>query len=115
MIDESPEITVGELYTTLKKETQESHVTYYGDESIQSVPLSYFIGTPNNVLTNNRVSHAERATQRDATEKTLAFYSEHSKASIRARARLQLLRLKAQTEKLEAVFGHENSPKQFIQ
>ncbi|KAK8838105.1 hypothetical protein M9Y10_036057 [Tritrichomonas musculus] len=32
-----------------------------------------------------------------------AFYSEHSKASIRARARLQLLRLKAQTEKLEAV------------
>lgn len=103
LIDENPEITVGELYTTLKKETQESHVTYYGDESIQSVPLSYFIGTPNKVLTNNRVAHAEKATPRDATEKTLAFYSEHSKASIRARARLQLLRLKAQTEKLEAV------------
>lgn len=103
LIDENPTITVGELYTTLKGETQESHVTYYGDESIQSQSLSTFIGTPNKVLHRRQFQKTKCVAQREATQKTLEFFSKHSKASLRAKARLQSLKLKAQTEKLEAV------------
>lgn len=101
LIDQNPAITVGDLYTSLKKQTLESHVCYYGDESFKSLPLSTFINTPNKVL--HKSNKASKVTSKpvDATEKTLLFLSQHSKASIRARARLQILRNKAQTLKLE--------------
>lgn len=102
LIDENPSITVGELYTILKEQTQNSHVTYYGDESIQSLPLSTFIGMPSKVLphnTNNKFN-LKTAKAAEATKTTLLFLSQHSKPSIRARARLQLLRNKVQTDRL---------------
>lgn len=103
-IDENPSTTVGELYQYLKENTERSHVCFFGDESIQSVSLSTFIGTPNKILTKPvNKAKLDAVKPRDATEKTLKFLSQHSKASIRARARLQLLSLKAQTERLEAV------------
>ncbi|KAK8881407.1 hypothetical protein M9Y10_004143 [Tritrichomonas musculus] len=104
IIDESPELTVGELFTTLKTQTVESHVTFYGDESMKSELLSTFIGTPNRVMKHNKdKSKLQLVKPKQATEKTLEFLSKHEKVSIRARARLQQLRLKAQSEKLEAV------------
>ena len=104
LIDESPDITVGELYNTLKTQTKESHVTYYGDESMKSQSLSTFIGTPSKTMKRNiDRSKLQLVKPKQATEKTFEFLSSHEKVSIRARARLQQLRLKAQTEKLEAV------------
>ena len=104
LIDESPDITVGELYDTLKKNTKQSHVSYYGDETMKSQSLSTFIGKPSTTVKHNIDRSAlQLANPKQATEKTLEFLSSHEKASIRARARLQQLRLKAQTEKLEAV------------
>lgn len=102
-IDENPSTIVGELFDYLQKNTERSHVCFFGDESIKSVSLSTFIGIPKKILTKPIVkANIKAATPREATEKTLKFFSEHSKFSIRARARLQLLRLKARTEKLEA-------------
>lgn len=105
LIDENPTITVGELFTTLQKETEESHVCFYGDETIQKVPISTFIGTPNKKVKTNKINKKEMklVKQKEATEKTLKFLSNHEKASVRSRARLHMLKLKAQTEKLEAV------------
>lgn len=105
LIDENPTITVGELFTTLQKETEESHVCFYGDETIQKVPISTFIGTPNKKVKTNKINKKEMklVKQKEATEKTLKFMSNHEKASVRSRARLHMLKLKAQTEKLEAV------------
>lgn len=104
LIDENPEITISDLYWTLKQKTALSHVCYFGDESIQSVSLSTFIGTPNKVIHHNLDRKEFKAvTPHEATEKSLEFLSQHDKASIRSRARLQLLKYKALTEKLETV------------
>ena len=89
---------------TLKEYTQKSHACYFGDESMKSLSLSTFIGTPQRTISHNKNRASFQLVKpREATEKTLKFLSEHSKASIRSRARLQQLRLKAQSEKLEAV------------
>lgn len=103
LIDESPSISIGELFTTLQKQTTDSHVCYYGDESFKSLPISTFIGTPSKITYNNNMpsSMGLKANPADATEKTLAFLSQHPKAAIRAKARLQILKNKALTLKLE--------------
>ena len=103
-IDQKPLTTIGELFQYLKKNTERSHASYYGDESMKSVSLSEFIGKPNKVFFNQIEKNTiETAKSSEATEKTLRFLSEHPKASIRARSKLELLRLKEQTEKFEAV------------
>lgn len=105
LIDESPEISVSDLFWTLKQKTALSHVCYFGDESIQSIPLSEFIGKPNKQSKCNAVNEYDikLVRQREATEKTLILLSQNEKASIRSRARLQLLKYKALSEKLETV------------
>ena len=71
---------------------------------MKSLPISQFIGTPTKSVSHkNDKSALQLVKPKDATEKTLTFLSSHEKASIRSRARLQQLRLKAQSEKLEAV------------
>lgn len=109
-IDENPSATVGELFKYLQKNTERSHVCFFGDESIQSVSMSTFIGNPKKKVLTKPVNKEDiKAVEpRKATEKTFKFLSEHPKASICSRSRLQLLRLKAQTEKLEAFFGHDH-------
>lgn len=99
-IDERPDMLVGELFDVLEEQTKQSHACFFGDESVQSLPLSAFIGTPNKVTSHNDMK-CLKAKPSEATEKTLSFLSKHPKASIRARARLQLLKLRAQTMKLE--------------
>lgn len=101
-IDGNPSTTVGELFEYLKQKTEQSRVCYYGDESVKSIPLSIFIGKPNKVLRkSDNKADLKAVKPREATEKTLMFLSKYSKASIRAR--LHLLSLKTQTEKLDAV------------
>ncbi|KAK8843291.1 hypothetical protein M9Y10_025146 [Tritrichomonas musculus] len=103
-IDEQPEATIGEVFLYLKNNTEHSHACYFGDESMQSLSISTFIGKPKRILTKPvRKADLKTATSREATEKTLKFLSEHSSPSVRARAKLQMLRLKALTERLETV------------
>lgn len=104
LIDENPEISVGDLFTTLQEETQKSHVCYFGDQSLKTTPISAFIGKPKETTARNRNKNSLQLDKpKDVTEKTLKLLSQHPKASIRARARLQQLKLKSQTEKLEIV------------
>ena len=103
-IDQEPSITIGELYQYLQKNTERSHTCYFGDESIQSISLSDFIGTPSKILTHPvNKADIKAVKPSEATEITLKFLSKHKKASIRALARIEILRLKAQTEKLDTV------------
>ena len=104
VIDESPEISVGELYEKLATLTEQSHASFYGDDTIKNEKLSNFIGSPNKkILRNSQFVSKETVTQRKASEMTLLFLSQHhQKPSVRARAKIEILRRKAQTEKLEA-------------
>lgn len=63
---------------------------------MKSVPLSTFIGIPNKVLFKpvNANAKLNAVTPSEATQKTLSFLCKHSK-----------LRLKAETEKLNAALG----------
>lgn len=105
LIDESPKMLVGELYNQLYKLTTESHSIYYGDESIQKVPLSKFIGEPKNAINHNfsPFSNEKPVAQKKAAEMTLDFLSKHSKPQVRARAKIQILKRKTQTMKLDTV------------
>lgn len=104
VIDESPQILVGELYDQLAKLTDQSHVSYYGDENIKKVPLSNFIGLPNRKISHNlHITSKQTVSQRKASEMSLEFLAHHEKPSVRAKAKLEILRRKAQTEKLEVV------------
>lgn len=104
VIDQNPEMTVGELFEYLTKTTEMSSACFFGDESVKQLKLSDFIGTPNRVLQNkNDQKSLKKVLQREASEKTLSVLSQHQKASIRARSRLQMLKRKAQTEKLDAI------------
>lgn len=91
------------MYIQVLLQTTDSHVCYFGDESFKSLPISTFIGKPSKINYFNYRSNSNKinAMPADATKKTLTFLSKHEKASIRARARLQLLRNKVQSLKLE--------------
>lgn len=102
--DQEPSINVGELYSYLQKNTEKSHTCFFGDESIKSLSLSSFIGKPIKTLTHPvNKELIKELKPREATEITLKFLSKHKKASIRARSRIELLRLKALTEKFQVV------------
>lgn len=104
LIDEKPEINIGELFDILKEKTEQSHVCYYGDETIKSLPLSTFIGTPQKVKMTSSTNKEilQLAKPSEATKKTLDFFAYHQKASLRAKSRLLQLKLNTQTAKLEA-------------
>ncbi|OHT06513.1 Clan CD, family C13, asparaginyl endopeptidase-like cysteine peptidase [Tritrichomonas foetus] len=103
-VAESPSQTVGQLFEDLKKNTEGSHVMYYGDESLKELTIDLFMGTPNKVQKRSAVKVASKDSQRVASEKTLSkLAAEHEKPTVRAKARLEILRRRAQTEKLDAV------------
>lgn len=103
-IDKTPEFIIGELYQTLQKETKKSHVQYFGDQSIQLLPISAFIGTPSKILIQSaNIVSLDPVNPRTATQKTLMSLSENENPSIRAKARLQILRNKVRTEKFNIV------------
>lgn len=105
IIDENSVTTVGDLFTALAEKMEQSHACFFGDESIQKIHLSDFIGKPNkySILHNKDKKTFQLVRPKEATEKTLDHFAMHPKAYIRAKARLEKLRIKAQTEKLEAV------------
>lgn len=53
VIDENPEMSVGELFDILQDQTKESHACFFGDQSIKSLPISTFLGIPNKILLSN--------------------------------------------------------------
>ena len=106
-VEENPTQTIGELYEYLEGITQGQHTCYYGDESLQSLTIDKFIGIPKtqrkygNDHSSNKLT---LASQSEATEISLRKISEnHPKPTIRAKARLQLLSRKVQTQKLDTV------------
>ena len=104
LCDESPDIDVGTLYKSLKSKTTQSHVMYYGEESVKETDLSEFIGIPNRVMKSTAVDNSKKVTPREATEASLSFLAQkHTQPSVRAHARLTLLRLKTLTQKLDSV------------
>lgn len=108
LIDENPKLLVGELYDKLYELTTESHSIYYGDEEIKKVQLSKFIGEPQKIVNNIRTfSERKRTvTQKKAADKTLDFLSKHPKSAVRARAKIHILKRKAQTEKLQTALDY---------
>lgn len=108
LIDEKPDISIGEFFSIIEKEMEQSHACIFGDESIRSMLISDFLGKPKNnrkfALTHNKdKSTFLLAKPKDATQKTLDHFAKHPKACIRAKARLESLRIKALSEKLDAV------------
>lgn len=92
LIDEKPDITVNDLFTTIKGEMEQSTPCFFGDESILSIHISDFIGKPNNnnklIINHNKdKSSFLLAKQKDATIKSLDRLAENPKAYIRAKAR----------------------------
>ena len=100
-----PTELIDELFDYCQFMTASSHVMYYGDESIKQMTIDQFIGTPTESLQNSGfISNGvtEKASPKQATEKTLtAIAQNHEKPTVRARARLELLRKQTQTKKLE--------------
>lgn len=91
ILDKQPTITVGELFDQIKTLTLESHVCYYGDESIKNEPISKFFGTPKN------------SSKLISKRKSLSKISRQNEAYRNARASIQRLRHKAQKEELQLV------------
>lgn len=83
-----------------------STACYFGDQSVLQLQLSDFIGTPNKLIVEqgqfNKVK-SEKVSQKMAAELTLQRLAQHEKASIRAKSKLQILKRKFQSEKLDAV------------
>lgn len=103
-IEEKPDATVLEVFTTAQSQTEKSHPCIFGDEAIKALPISEFFGKPTKTVIPRKSGKREVAslTPKEATEKSLSFMAQHQKASIRSKARLELIRLRALTERLEA-------------
>lgn len=95
IFDKQPTITVGELFDQIKTLTLESHVCYYGDESIKNEPVSKFFGIPKN-STSKLISKRK-------SEKSLSKISRKNEAYRDARASIKKLRHKTQKEELQLV------------
>lgn len=74
-MEKQPSITVDELYDQIKQLTLESHVSYYGDESIKNLPISTFFGTSSSSLSQTFRSVTKLGNQRKTSEKASKFLS----------------------------------------
>jgi legumain len=100
----SPTETVGELFDNVKALTQESHATWYGDQSLRALPISLFVGSPKGNLLKYTVPEGIRkVSPKVAAEEALAAMSESRKPEVRARARIAKLDAEYLTQRLEIV------------
>lgn len=90
------------MYESLKSLTTGSHASFYGDEAIKSLYLQTFVGSPKSVGYKSRTAiDLSIRGQRDASEKALQKMSQSTKnPQLRAKARLEMLKRKTQTEKI---------------
>ena len=98
-MDEHPDQTIGDIFTTVKSQTTGSHVCYYGDESMKSLQLSLFLGTPNKVVAHNSIQKAEIVPTYLATKSTLKQFAESTDAAVAAKAKIALHELIASQDK----------------
>ena len=99
-LDENYDKTIGDLYTTVKSETTGSHVCFFGDESMKSLQLSLFLGTPNKVLTHNK-DLKDKVPAYLATKSHLMALQDSINTKEAGKARIALQDLIAQQNKLE--------------
>jgi legumain len=98
-MDNHADKTIGDIYQTVKSQTSGSHVCFYGDESMKSLKLSLFLGTPNVVTPHNEVKEIEIVPTYLATKSTLKLFSESADASVAAEAKVALQALIASQDK----------------
>jgi len=99
-LDEHADMTIGDIYTTVQSQTTGSHVMFYGDESMKSMKLSDFLGTPNKVVAHNAVKKADIVPTYLATKCTLKQFSESADAAVAAKAKIALHELIAAQDKI---------------
>ena len=99
-LDEHYDQTIGDLYTTVKSETTGSHVCFFGDESMKSLSLTLFLGTPNKVLQHNK-DLKEKVPAYLATKSYLMTLQNSNDAKVAGKARIALQDFIAQQNKLE--------------
>ena len=91
-----PDITIGDFYDQMVRSNTKSHVCYYGDESMKSLPLSTFIGEASNkrpmIVAKHVVTDAAdpvTATLRSISD--IEAYKERSNQLMQTKARFQKL------------------------
>ena len=88
-VDANPDEAVGDLYDHTKQQTQESHVSYYGDDAVKQQPIKNFLGTPQKItVRKSQTVKSIAVPQMTATSATFAAGMKSKSPSIRARARL---------------------------
>jgi len=86
-MNNNPKEAIGDLYDNCKANTKQSHVCFYGDESMKTLPISDFLGTPkSNVAV--RKAPQDAVHQSIATAATFAAGMKHKCPRVRAQARL---------------------------
>lgn len=86
-VDDAPDMAVGDLYDRTKKETTQSHVTYYGDANVKLIAISEFLGTPSKSV-KRQLTKSTPVLQKVATAATFAAGMKSTSKEVRARARL---------------------------
>jgi legumain len=101
-MDQNPDKTIDQMFTTVKSQTKGSHVMYYGDESMKSLQISLFFGTPNKVVASrNSIDKAEIVPAYLATKSTLKHFTESSDSAIAAKAKIALHDLIASQDRFQ--------------
>ncbi|KAH0790795.1 Clan CD, family C13, asparaginyl endopeptidase-like cysteine peptidase [Histomonas meleagridis] len=101
-METNPTETIGDLYTNLKSLTKGSHVMFYGDESMKSMTVDTFFGTPNKLL-HRSIGKVDIVPQREATKMTLKMMKEHTDPAVRTRGALLKQKLGSLSRKLNFV------------
>jgi len=86
-LNDHPSEAVGDLYDHCKANTKQSHVSFYGDESMKTLAISEFLGTPNNKVAA-RKNPNDAVSQITATAATFATGMKHKSPRVRAQSRL---------------------------
>lgn len=89
-MDENPDKTIDEMYTKVMSQTKGSHVTFYGDEKMKSLPIEYFFGTPSKAVNRKPVQQVDIIPTYLATKSTLKHMSESGNAVVAAKAKIAL-------------------------
>lgn len=101
-MDENQKQTLGDFYDNVKDLTKESHVTWYGDESMRSITIDNWFGSSNKVARMQNPSRVSMPVSNEvATLSSLLGLQKSDNPTIRAQARLELLKLESLTKKFD--------------
>lgn len=100
-LDEHPDKTIGELFTTVRDQTTGSHVCFYGDVTMQKLPLSDFLGMPNKAVVPKKNKKIEIVPHALATKSTLYELTKSKDPKIAGRAKVMLHEVISAAEKID--------------